>query len=867
MAIMYPKGGPVRNASYTAEPTVYHALARQLSDDFVVIHSIPWLAQVAKEVDGRHVPTGEIDFLILHQTLGILALEVKGGKIHYEHNMAVLPNGNRFDPVAQVRRGIHGLAQWVFKASGISYRFGYGVVFPQSIVKGRSLPPALIDMTNGTPQSICLDQQDLSAVGTHVKHIMHYWQTALNNRPLSQTTITTIIKLLIPDPDFTPTWVERFELTRQKHLQLTVQQSIRLRQIESHPRFVLTGRSGTGKTLLAVEYAQRLAGQGKRVLFLVYNVALTTAIKKELREFQRSGTQQGPAIQVRNYHELCRFAANQLGRTSEYEKGKRWFTTLSHRALHDAIQKNLMGSYDALIIDEGQVFHADWLTTLEQWFASKPIFLCCDETQSFAYEHKTPADEIAKILNAPSPFILTFNMRSPKPVFDRLQQVITSTYEQQSQRDDEPETLQERLTADPLEQLHHVIEQLQKDGIPPEHIMVIYWNTPPSYQDGFERLVGQTISVYKCRGIEAPVVVIWINADPVDDITWACAYSRATDRCIAIYHPATLLKHHGDTHFAQILVSEDLHLSQWVLQQQEIERQQREIERQQREHRELQRKEMREKRAIWPSPSWQIMTFEQAVFQWSRTWKAWYLPKQATRIETLLWAMHIAITSFHDVYAEGQFFEGEIRYLYKFSAVSNILKISPKEVPIAWCQKCQKWSRGYIMSNMFNNTWHCSDCLTEPVHTLSDDVGKEEKASLLRSAQQIIMECEECKTVFSLALFYWSELSPTQKKFVEEHCRNRDDPLKWVARIITATEILAADPGAFIETATIHHFSWEGCPWLATQMDETQWFEVLTLGMRFWARYKAVRKKMKGVYEALRLGSNQNESEVSEQKM
>ena len=234
---------------------------------FVVIHRIPWLAQVAKEVDGRNVPTGEIDFLILHQTLGILALEIKGGKIHYEHNMAVLANGNRFDPVAQVRRSIHGLAQWVFKASSISYRFGYGIVFPQSIVKGRSLPPSLIDMTSGTPQSICLDQRDLSTMGTQVKQLMHYWQTALDNRPLSQNKINTIVKLLIPNPDFTPTWVERFELTKQKHLQLTTQQLMRLQQIAKHPRFVLTGRSGTGKTLLAVEYARRLVAQGKQVSF------------------------------------------------------------------------------------------------------------------------------------------------------------------------------------------------------------------------------------------------------------------------------------------------------------------------------------------------------------------------------------------------------------------------------------------------------------------------------------------------------------------------------------------------------------------------------------------------------------------------
>ena len=852
MAIMYPKGGPVSNASYMAEPTVYYVLARQLSDEFVVIHSIPWLAQVAKEVDCRNVPTGEIDFLILHQTLGILALEIKGEKIHYEHNMAVLSNGDRFDPVAQIRRSIHGLAQWVFKASSISYRFGYGIVFPQSIVKGRSLPPSLIDMTSGTPQSICLDQQDLLTMGTQVKQLMHYWQTALSNHPLSQNKINTIVKLLIPDPDFAPTWVERFELTTQKYLQLTTQQSMRLQQIAKYPRFVLTGHSGTGKTLLAVEYARRLVVQGKCVLFLVYNVALTIAIKKELREFQHPRIQQEPAIHVYNYHELCRFAANQLGRTSEYEKGKRWYASLSHQAFHDAIEKNLMGSYDALIIDEGQVFHKDWLRDLEQWFTSKPILLCCDETQSFAYEHKTPADEIAKIINAPSPFTLTYNMRSPRPVFDRLQQVITSNYEQQSQRDDEPDTLEEIYTSNPLWQLHQVIEQLHKDNIPPEHIMVIYWNTAPTYQDGFEQLVRQTISVYKCRGIEAPVVIIWLNSsDPIDDTTWACAYSRATSRCIAIYHPTTFLKHYNNHQFAQILVSGDPRLSQWLLQRQEKERQQKELY-------ELQKKEMQEQRAIWPSPSWQILTLANQVLQWSCSWQAWYLQKQPTQIETLLWGMHVAMVSTHDVYAEGNFHGGEYlpeyRYIRKFLPSTNVGMIQQHDIPIAWCKKCQGWSRGHIIGNIYTTVaWQCSDCLTGTAHTSSNGVGKDMESSLIRDAQQIVMEDD---TVFSLALFYWSELSPTQKKFVGEHCHNTNDPLNWVARIITATEILALSPGTLVETEMIHHFSWNGCSWLTTQTDKTQWFEALALGMRLWTRYKMVRRKTKGVYEVLDLDFN-----------
>ena len=553
---------------------------------------------------------------------------------------------------------------------------------------------------------------------------------------------------------------------------------------------------------------------------------------------------------LHHVHELCRFAAHQLGRTSEHEKGKRWYTSLSHRAFHDAIQKNLMESYDVLIIDEGQVFHKGWLTDLEQWFTSKPILLCCDETQSFAYEHKTPADEIAKLINAPSPFTLTYNMRSPRPVFDRLQQVITLNYEQQSQRDDEPDTLQEILNTDPLWQLHQVIEQLHKDNIPPEHIMVIYWNTAPTYQDGFEQLVGRSISVYKCRGIEAPVVILWLSSsDTIDDITWACAYSRATSRCIAIYHLAALLKHHNDHQFAQVLVSGDTRLSQLALQQQEKERQQQELY-------ELQKKEMREQHGMWPSPSWQLLTFANQVLQWSYLWQAWYLQKQPTQIETLLWAMHVAMISPYEVYAEGKFYGGEYlieyRYMRKFIPSTNVIMIPQHDIPIVWCKKCQSWSRGHIIDNIDTTKWHCCDCLIET----SNDVGKEVESSLMRSAQQIVMEYD---TVFSMALFYWSELSPAQKEPVGEHCHNTKNPLNWVARIITATEILALYPGTLIETETIQHLSWNGCPWLTTQINKTQWFEALALGMKLWARYKAVQRKTKGVYEVLDLGLNNDE--------
>lgn len=41
MARMYTSTGPVANQSLRAEPLFYHALATQLSEEFVVIHRLP----------------------------------------------------------------------------------------------------------------------------------------------------------------------------------------------------------------------------------------------------------------------------------------------------------------------------------------------------------------------------------------------------------------------------------------------------------------------------------------------------------------------------------------------------------------------------------------------------------------------------------------------------------------------------------------------------------------------------------------------------------------------------------------------------------------------------------------------------------
>ncbi|MBQ9153453.1 MAG: AAA family ATPase [Solobacterium sp.] len=71
----------------------------------------------------------------------------------------------------------------------------------------------------------------------------------------------------------------RFNELNQSYIQLTNQQTMLLDFLQEQPTAVINGLAGTGKTVIAVEKAKRLAEQGESVLFLCYNAFLRDVLK------------------------------------------------------------------------------------------------------------------------------------------------------------------------------------------------------------------------------------------------------------------------------------------------------------------------------------------------------------------------------------------------------------------------------------------------------------------------------------------------------------------------------------------------------------------------------------------------------------
>ena len=83
MAVMWPRSLPsyvVQNMLRSTECAVFRRLEEELDDSFVVYYSRPWLGL---REDGEEID-GECDFIVAHATLGLLALEVKGGAVAYD---------------------------------------------------------------------------------------------------------------------------------------------------------------------------------------------------------------------------------------------------------------------------------------------------------------------------------------------------------------------------------------------------------------------------------------------------------------------------------------------------------------------------------------------------------------------------------------------------------------------------------------------------------------------------------------------------------------------------------------------------------------------------------------------------------------
>ncbi len=349
----------------TAEQAVHAELLRALpAKEYAVHANVDWLAH-GEAPPGR--AEGEGDLVVCHPERGVLVLEVKGGGVACDLGRkawwSIDRTGQRRaiqDPMRQAAATARHLLEVARRDAvlahdgGFPLPVGHGVVTPHTTWRPSDLPLHW-------PRELVLDADALRDLGGAVTRAFDYWAGRfpprrrleppqwrhLNARLSPKVTRAACLSALIADEE-------------RRLVELTNQQIAAMQMFRLFPRLKISGCAGSGKTLLAVAEARRLAAEGRRVLLLVYNRLLAEFLGRVLAD--------APGVTATGFHAFCHQICAVAGVTPPTPPAGDDARTYWVERFPDFAFEQLdrfPDRFDAVIVDEGQDFRANWWAMVE----------------------------------------------------------------------------------------------------------------------------------------------------------------------------------------------------------------------------------------------------------------------------------------------------------------------------------------------------------------------------------------------------------------------------------------------------------------------------------------------------------------------
>jgi len=255
---------------------------------WTVIHSLGLTRRGRK-------PYGEIDFVVLIPENGILCLEIKGGRVACKDGVWTTTNreGKSFEmsrsPFMQAMEGMQAIRTAVENNFGrghaaASVVFGRGVILPDV-----QMPAEPFEWENWEG----IDHDDLHQPISLALLNMAQKQRRKLGIPTSNTgpsaaTLRLVQQFLRPDFELVVTKSAQLRETEFNLLRLTEEQYDGLDLLADNERCFFEGAAGTGKTMLALEYARRSANAGNRTLLLCFNKLLGEWFRSQVTEYDNN---------------------------------------------------------------------------------------------------------------------------------------------------------------------------------------------------------------------------------------------------------------------------------------------------------------------------------------------------------------------------------------------------------------------------------------------------------------------------------------------------------------------------------------------------------------------------------------------------
>lgn len=274
-----------------AEKKMYNILQELDMEDTYVLHSLGLPKHQSKIY-------GEIDFVVVCKR-GVACLEIKGGRVECREGKWFFTDRYGVErqkpegPFAQVTGNMFSLLNELKNRFSSNPHFknilvSCGVVFPDIEFKSVSqeiIPEIVYDTTT-------------ESIKKYVNCVFDYWEGRQHREPskLSRQDIKDIVNFLRGDFTFIPTLRDRLDSVEKRLVRLTNEQVQIMNALSMNSHLLIEGSAGTGKTLLATDFARKRAEKGDRVLYLTYNKNLSNTINRQLDSIEN--------LKVINIHAL-----------------------------------------------------------------------------------------------------------------------------------------------------------------------------------------------------------------------------------------------------------------------------------------------------------------------------------------------------------------------------------------------------------------------------------------------------------------------------------------------------------------------------------------------------------------------------------
>ncbi len=338
----------------------------------------------------------ELDFLVIHPELGLVILEVKG--------RGVEPHGDRWirrDPAGREHTLDETPGEQLLAQQYALLRFlqTAGLGFVPQITRVLALPALALGPNQSLgpdlPASRILTREKLLRPFLALREAVSggaTWDTwrkspEARHHEVRQEPMRNILNLMTPQLLPPPTLSEL--IAAEGRLQdLTARTLLdHLALNFSRGRFHVQGGPGSGKSLLARQVTRLWAAEGRRVLVLAFNRALTYATKMALDDLQGADR-----VLVSTYHDLAVNLLLEAGHLPVCEDQARFFNEQIPEALGNLLNTGACrsaGSWDALVVDEAQDLDPSWVRPLLRLLRDPerdPTLLLEDPAQSLYRE-------------------------------------------------------------------------------------------------------------------------------------------------------------------------------------------------------------------------------------------------------------------------------------------------------------------------------------------------------------------------------------------------------------------------------------------------------------------------------------------------